>query len=352
MRDLLKNPLTDDLNFILAHTPEVWAELRGQKLFITGGTGFFGCWLLESLCWANDQLNLDVKATVLSRSPEIFAQKFPHLARHSSISWLKGNVKDFQFPQGEYGYVIHAASEGDFRQNQLNPLNQFNTIMMGTKHVLDFAATHGARKLLFTSSGAVYGPQPPELSHISEDYLGGPDPMVLSSAYGEAKRAAEMMCTLYAAQYGFETKIARCFAFAGPYLPLDANYAIGNFIRDALKGGPIVIKGDGTPYRSYLYAADLTTWLWTILIKGQSCRPYNVGSDEAISIKGLAERVAIQFRPRTLIEILQKKNPLIPELHYVPEIHRAKTELGLDVWAALDVSLQKTIRFHGGENEI
>lgn len=325
----MTNPLADDLNFILEHTPEVWQELRGQNLFITGGTGFFGCWLLESLCWANDQLELGINVTVLSRSPEAFSQKLPHLANHPSITWLKGDVKNFSFPEGEFQYVIHAASEGELQAIQQNPLLQFGTLVTGTQHVLDFAATHGTRSLLFTSSGAVYGRQPPELSHIPENYLGAPDTMLLPSAYGEAKRAAEMLCCLYSQQHGFETKIARCFAFVGPYLPLNANFAIGNFIRDAMQGGPIVIKGDGTPYRSYLYAADLMIWLWTILTKGQSCRPYNVGSDQAITIAELAKVVKEVIAPRAEIQVLQKAQPGVNTLRYVPSINRAKEELGL-----------------------
>ena len=149
------------------------------------------------------------------------------------------------------------------------------------------------------------------------------------SSYGQAKRVSEFLCTMFARQYGFDAAIARLFAFVGPYLPLDENFAVGNFIRDALQGGPIRVKGDGTPYRSYLYAADLAAWLWTILVRGESARPYNVGSGEAITIAELACTVARVAGHGTRVEIARQPIEGIPALRYVPCVDRARGELGL-----------------------
>jgi nucleoside-diphosphate-sugar epimerase len=334
----------EDLDHILSHTSSLWEEVRGRRLFITGGTGFFGHWIVESILWANDSLDLDVKIVLLSRNPEVFSKKFPPLANHPAVSWVQGDVKTFEYPEGEFSHVIHAASEGDAVLAQDDPLRIFDTIVDGTHRVLEFARTHGTSKLLFTSSGAVYGRQPPEMTHIPEEYNGAPDVMDARSAYGEGKRAAELLCALYSRQFGFETKIARCFAFVGPYLPMDSNFAIGNFIRDALKGGPIVVRGDGTPLRSYLYAADLTIWLLTILMKGQSCRPYNVGSDQAISIQELAETVREVVAPGAEIQVMQRGLPGEKVQRYVPCVERASRELGITSWTLLEPGIRKTIK--------
>jgi dTDP-glucose 4,6-dehydratase len=341
-----ENPLAADLDHILDHTRDLWDELRGEHLFITGGTGFFGCWLLESFAWANDRLGLKASALVLTRNLETFRKKAPHLTVHSAIRFHPGDVRSFDFPVGRFSYIIHAATESSAKLNTEEPLTMFDTIVEGTRHTLEFARQCSAKKFLFTSSGAVYGKQPPEITHIPEDYPGAPDPTDPRSAYGEGKRAAEALCTMYSKQDGFESKIARCFAFVGPYLPLDIHYAIGNFIRDGLKGGPIVVKGDGTPYRSYLYASDLAIWLWTILFKGQSCRPYNVGSDESLSIAEVAQRVAEQFQPRMKIEIRGKVDPNKPQERYVPAIARPRNELSLKLLIEINNAINRTIVFY------
>lgn len=335
-----------DLKHIMDHTCELWEDMRGARIFITGGTGFFGHWLVESFLYANQQLDLKASILLLSRNPDSAKQASPHLFSDPAVTWLRGDVRNFEFPRGEFTHIIHAATDASAKLNEENPLLMLDTIIEGTRHTLDFAAQCKAEKFLLTSSGAVYGKQPSDMTHIPEDYQGAPDPTDPKSAYGVGKRTAEHLCALYAKQRGLHTTIARCFAFVGPYLPLDAHFAIGNFIRDAMNGGSIIIKGDGTPYRSYLYAADLTIWLWTILLHGESCRPYNVGSSEGLSISELGKLVSESFTPHAGLKILSKLVEGKTSERYVPDITKASRELDLLPIIKLQDALQKTIQWN------
>jgi len=335
-----------DLEEIVSNTQELWDELREQRLFITGGTGFFGCWLVESFCRVSHLLGLNATATILTRTPEVFAQKCPHLASDPAVRLQRGDVRTFAFPDGEYRYVIHAATEASAKQASNEPLEMLSTIVEGTEHTLEFAATHGTRKFLLTSSGAVYGKQPPDMTHVPETYRGAPDPLDPASIYGEGKRAAELLCALYGGKNSMECKIARCWAFCGPHLPLDQHFAIGNFIRDVLAGRPIEIKGDGSPRRSYLYAADLAVWLWTILFRAPALVPINVGSDLDVSIRELAETVAKSLRAQTEIHISKQAIPGNAPACYVPSIQRAHELLGLRQRICLEECIRRTAEWY------
>jgi len=331
-----------DLDHVLAHTADLWESLRGQRIFITGGTGFVGRWLTESLAWANQRLQLGLSAVLLTRDPDGFRSRARRIADDSSVQLVAGDLCTFEFPRDDFPFVIHAATERSLEPTPDRPVSSFDRDIAGTRRVLEFARTHGTRRLLFTSSGAIYGPQPAELTHVPEDYAGAPSTTAATSAYGQAKRISEWLCAMYSRQYGFATLIARLFAFVGPYLPLEENYAVGNFIRDAIAGGPIKIGGDGTPYRSYLYAADLTIWLWTILIRGESMRPCNVGSGEEVSIAELAGIVADVIAPGTVIEIACRPAPGRAAARYVPCVGRAQQELGLRPLIPLREGVRRT----------
>lgn len=319
--------------------------MRGQSIFITGGTGFFGMWLLESFVRANDALGLGARAVVLTRDPHAFAKKAPHLTSRADLEFVPGDVRTFAFPAGRFAYVIHAATEASAKLNADQPSEMLDAIIGGTRRVLEFAQQCGVRKFLLTSSGAVYGKQPPEMTHVAEDYHGAPDPLLPGSAYGEGKRVSEHICAVHALRHGYEVKIARCFAFVGPHLPLDAHFAIGNFIRDALAGRSIQINGDGTPLRSYLYAADLTVWLWTLLFRAPSARAYNVGSPESQSIVEIAHAVSALCSPAPRVAIAHPPIEHYNPTRYVPEISRAEQELNLHMQIPLSTALHRTLEW-------
>jgi dTDP-glucose 4,6-dehydratase len=336
-----------DLDLILHATETLWEPVRGQRIFITGGTGFFGCWLVESFCHINRVLNLNASATVLTRSPANFILKAPHLAADPYVQLLTGDVRNFEFPEGVFPFAIHAATEASARQAAEEPLEMLSTILVGTERALEFAATHGTVRFLLTSSGAVYGRQPSSITHLPESYAGAPDPLDSSSVYAEGKRAAELMCSLYQKGHGIECAIARCWAFCGPHLPLDAHFAIGNFIGDVLRKEPISIQGDGTPRRSYLYGADLAIWLWTMLFRAPSLTPINVGSGEDLSILELAQMVAQTLDTNAVVRVAGSPVSGLAPSRYVPSVSRAKQLLGLEQTVGLEESIRRTAAWYG-----
>lgn len=333
--------LTEDIDVVTHSLRPLCAALEGRRIFLTGGTGFFGKWLLHSFLRLRQSCGVDVSLTVLSRDPKRFLDACPAFRGQEGLDFTAGDIRTFTPPAGRtFDFVIHGATDASVKLEQENPAEMYSVIVDGTRHVLDFTCRCSAARLLFISSGAVYGSQPPTLSHVAETYEGAP-----TTAYGIGKKASERLC-LEASAGRFKCVIARPFAFAGPFLPLDAHFAIGNFIRDCLDNRPIVIRGDGMPLRSYLYASDLTEWLWTILLRGEHAYPYNVGSGESISISDLAHLVRECAGSQNEIVALGKAaQNAVPE-RYVPSVDRAKRELALCQRHALPDAIRRTIAWN------
>ena len=329
-----------DLDHVQHGVGAAWLALRGQHLLITGGTGFVGKWLLASLLHADRALGLGLRITVLTRDAARFTAMHPALALAAPVTLLQGDVRSFVLPANtRISHVIHAATDVVAPHSLAET---FDTCVRGTQQVLQQAQRVGAQRLLLLSSGAVYGATPPGLQRLAEDHTGAPDCLQPASAYGEGKRASELLCALAASKHGLQIPVARCFAFVGPHLPLDKHFAIGNFIGAALRGEPLLIQGDGTPLRSYLHAADLALWLCTLLLKGHSGTAYNVGGDEAVSIAALAQRVCAVLGSSARVEVARTAVPGAPVPCYLPDIGRIAQQFGLRPQITLDQAILRT----------
>ena len=328
-----------DIDDVLRHAARFEPDLRGARILVTGATGWFGTWLLDALVALNRARSLELRIVAVSRQPHLFAMKHPRLYPAEEIEWITADIRDPFDVAGPITHVIHAATEASARLNAEEPDRMFDTIVSGTRNLLKVAARHRDAKILLISSGAVYGAQPLDIDRLAEDYQGAPDVLDAGNAYAEGKRAAEQLAAIWHATFGLHITIARCFAFVGPHMPFDAHFAIGNFIRDALEGDEIHIKGDGKPLRSYLYMSDLMAWLLTILAEGRAMRPYNVGAEEPVSIATLAARCATVSDRDVRVRI---DGDSAGGRNYVPDTSRARDELGLVTRVPLDEAIRRT----------
>lgn len=317
---------------------EPWLrKLAGTSILVTGATGWFGVWLLDLLCAADDVLRLGIRICAVSREPMRFLARHPGFAADPRIEWIEGDVRRFAAPGAGFAFVIHAATDTSAKSDRDDPLQLFETIVDGTRRTIAAAGTR-CRGFLLLSSGAIYGPGRPDAARFAETDCGGPDPSSVRSAYAEGKRAAEQFGAI-AAGAGVPVRIARCFAFVGPHMPFDRHFAIGNFIADAVDGRRIRVRSDGRPLRSYLYMTDLVRALILILVDGAAARAYNVGSDAAVTIEDLAHRVN---RVAGGSGVLIEGAPSDPLDRYVPDVARIRTELGFAQQVALDEAIART----------
>jgi UDP-glucuronate decarboxylase len=311
-----------------------------MRLLLTGGTGFFGRALLRHWQTQAGASAAPTEAVVLSRAPGEFLDRYPEFRGQTWLHFHQGDILQPEtLPRGKkFTHVLHAAADSSLGHS-LSRMERYDQIVNGTHHLLDFAANNDIPRFLLASSGGVYGPQPPDTLRIREECNQMPDPLDPGNVYGVAKRGAEHLCALYRDKYGMETVIARCFAFVGRDLPLDAHFAVGNFIRDAVFSEAIQVRGDGSPVRSYMDQRDLAEWLLALLARGKAGHAYNVGSDQEISIRDLAHLVRDLLAPAKAVNIGGSKEDGSFRNRYVPCTDKATQGLSLRLNYTLAESL-------------
>ena len=280
------------------------------KIFLTGCTGFLGLSITDYF------LGTGCEVWSLSRFPQ---PPRPHL--HA----VQGDIRTFTPPEIAFDFAIHGASDvGHGSIAKSGSYGDSTTTVAGTRNLL---AGLNVRQGIYLSSGAVYGPEVP--CHVTEQ-----QPLAPAPGYGAWKVEAEQAC----ASKGWI--IARLFSFIGPGIPLTGKFAAGNFIRDALDGGPIHVLGSPGVLRGYLDAGELAAWLSTMLIRGRPGRAYNVGSRTPTTMMELAETIARMTGTKVLYARPPAPSP-VPV--FVPSTERALAELGLSQQVSLAESLRRTL---------
>jgi nucleoside-diphosphate-sugar epimerase len=304
-----------------------------STLLVIGGSGFFGKSILDAF-WRDLLGPWGInKIIIMARNSTTMLKNYPELIYPLNANSKKGEVYGrvvelldadictcTSLPFAEY--VIHAAASTDARDYLSKPQIERENIQKGVSNFCDLAKIYLKKsKILYVSSGAVYGRQPKDVLFLKEDSpLLSIESLPLNKQdYAAAKRDGELQIKQLGAD-GLNVIIARCFAFVGKYLPRDQHFAIGNFIRDGLNRMPIQVNATSLVYRSYMYADDLVVWLMALVNQANySCNIVNVGSDERVSIHELAVKVANYFGQEVFIPIFNS----VEEDSYIPSIQRA-----------------------------
>lgn len=309
-------------------------------LLVLGGSGFFGKSILDAYKrGVLNEFGID-SITILARAASDLRKNFPALLS-DRIALIDADLSLCDsLPHADI--VIHAAATTDSARYISDPDGESKNILLCVNHFCRLALRYFRNsKILFISSGAVYGNYSDSIEYVDEDYPFNIDRQLEPSkyAYTLAKRESELIVRQLGG-LGFSVSIARCFAFVGKFLPRNQHFAVGNFIQDGLNQRPIQVKASCLVYRSYMHGDDLARWLISIAIAANSNSPvFNVGSDEAISIQDLGYKLSKYFGVEANIALITSKNVD----RYVPSIHKAKSQLGLILSMNLDESIKATI---------
>ncbi len=337
----------DVLNIFEMHS-QLPEPLRNSHIYITGGTGFLGAWLLELICGLNDEFDFKIKTTVCGRSMDKFSAKHPHLFRRKEFTFQSYDVRHLVELPHDTTHIIHAAATSNKDNFSSFPTTSFENNVDSTLQLFRLAVQLGdVQNILLVSSSLVYGRQTNDAQNIKEDGYGGLLPSFdTNTIYAESKRACEAAAAAFITEMKLPISIARPFSFVGPYQSLDLPWAVTNFMQEALKGGPIKIMSDGSIVRSIMYASDFANWILHMTAYAQPRAIYNVGSADALDLLSMAKIISSCFKDEPKIVTSLGNNSATGEKRVVPNIDKAKEELKLKITVDPDTAIRRTMEWH------
>jgi len=357
--ETLQELLEGDLTQIATALEDELARMAGTNLLITGGGGFLGYYLVQSVLFWNERhpARRPVRVTVVDNYRRGVPEWLVALRGNGALSLVEHDMSE-PLPRDlpDFHYVVHAAGIASPTYYRRFPIETMDTNVGGLRHLLDYARSRlgspdPVRGLLFYSSSEIYGDPLPGHIPTPEDYRGNVSCTGPRACYDESKRYGETLCVNFARQHGIPVTIARPFNNYGPGLKVTDRRVIPDFARDVLAGRDIVMLSDGSPKRTFCYVADAIAGYYKVLVKGRPGEAYNVGVEKPeVSMVDLAERIAslarqllgyggrVVRRPSTEADYLVD-NPS----RRCPVITKARNELGYDPRVDLDEGLRRSL---------
>ena len=288
----------EDLTRAIAAAGDL-SPLKNAAVMITGATGMIGACLTDALTLANDELGLNLRVLALCRDADRARARFDSCVECVACDLTR---PDGELPEADF--IVHAASNAHPLAFSGDPVGTMLSNILGTKRLLDRLCQQGRGRLLFVSTGEIYGENPAVTDGFDEDGFGRIDSMNPRSCYPESKRAAETLCASYVRQFGADAVVARLCYIYGPTIAPANSRADAQFLRKALSGEDIVMKSAGSQLRSYAYVADAVSALLTVLLRGETGRAYNVANRESThTIREYAETLAKLAGVRVTFEL-------------------------------------------------
>ena len=296
----------EDIDRTLRHVVGM-EKLFGKSVLITGATGTIGSFVADTLIRFNHQNAAKLKIYLAGRDLEKLRMRFEEC---ENIDFL---IYDMESPikfEVSVDYIIHAAGNAHPAAFNGDPVGTIIGNVESTFALLEYLKKHCGKRLLYVSSGEVYGQGDVSISAFKEEYAGYVNALSPRSCYPLSKRTTENLCVSYWKQYGGETVIVRPCHTYGPCMSTTDNRAHVQFFHNALDGEDILLKSAGRQMRSYNYVADCVAGLLTVLINGEPGEAYNLANPESrLTIAQLAAKIAkaeskkVVFEDPTSVEI-------------------------------------------------
>jgi UDP-glucuronate decarboxylase len=355
-----------DLAYICRHLEQSFAGMAGKRLLITGGAGFLGHYLVQSvLHWNRTRPEYSIRLAVFDSFIRGVPAWLTRCKSESQFDLVKHDVRDpLPADMGSFQYLIHAASIASPMYYRKYPIETMDANVNGLRSLLDYCLRQQERGeavdgFLYFSTSEIYGDPVPESIPTPETYRGNVSCTGPRACYDESKRYGETLCVNFAERYGLPVRIARPFNNYGPGLKITDGRALPDFARDVLAGRDIVLLSDGAPTRTFCYVADAVVGYYKILTRGKNGEAYNIGVETPeISIRELADRVTslasslFGYKGKVVHKVSADKNYLVDNPNRrCPIIAKARTDLGYAPSISLETGLTHSLLWYRDNRE-